>query len=267
MKIFAFDTSTHYASLSLWDGEQCVYDMRSQFGTRHSERLLLELEHGLELSGWTKNDLEAIVVGTGPGSFTGLRVGLATAQGLSFAMNLPLYGVSSLDALAQSAPSGPELLAVCIDARKQELYVRLYRRNNLASGGVEGQSLEHPTIQAVSTHLLVKPDSLAAKLNAFGEDVMLVGNGANVYLETLKQNVHSHIVVPANQWFHHVWAGHMIPLAWAEIQSGESKPAHEILPLYIRPSEAEMNIGPPTGGPPLKDRIREDGSYSSTSES
>ncbi len=265
MKIFAFDTSTHYASLALWEDQQCVYDMRSQFGTRHSERLLLELEHGLDLCGWNKHELDAIVVGTGPGSFTGLRVGVATAQGLSFALQIPLFGVSSLDALAMSAPQGPELLAVCVDARKQELYVRLYRRNSQdpTQANNEVPSPNYPTyhLHPASSHLLLKAESLAQRFHAMNEDVMLVGNGATLYYDILHQGTRSSLFVPQGQWFHHVWAGHLIAQAWPEIVAGVHKPAHEVLPLYIRPSEAEMNIGPPTGGPPLKDRIQEDGSF------
>ena len=124
MKILAFDTSSHHASFALVQGEKCLAELHGDFGTRHSTRIIGEIQYLLELVQWKKEDLDALVIGIGPGSFTGLRVCLATAQGLSFALQCPLYGISSLDAMAQTAPDGPSLLATCVDARKKELYVR-----------------------------------------------------------------------------------------------------------------------------------------------
>lgn len=273
MKIVAFDTSTSYAALAFWHKDQCLIDIRFQFGNQHSQFLLAEIEHHRKRLGWQLQEINALVVGLGPGSFTGLRVGLATAQGLSFALSCPLYGVSSLDALAQTAPHGASLLALCTDARKQELYVRLYRRAFCArSAPLSPQDPAHTNVTAgndaleqtmppvaISSHLLLTPSSLAQHLCSFQEEVLLLGNGASLYASQIQAQV------PQKLWkadpvFDHVWASQLITLALPEIQTGRALAPQQIQPIYIRPSEAEMNIGPPMGGSPLKHRLQEDGS-------
>lgn len=286
MKILAFDTSTSSAALALWQDHRYLVDCRYQFGNQHSQFLLTEIEHLLRRVSWERQDLNALVVGLGPGSFTGLRVGVATAQGLSFALSRPLYGASSLDALAQSAPSGPPLVVACVDARKQELYVRIYRRPTLSSPAnppvtadipshspylissqLSSDASEHPayvssglpTLIPVTPHLLLTPDALARRLQDYGEDALLVGSGASLYHAAIQRQISSQLWRPTTSLFDELWASQLIPLAWPDILAGGTRHAHQIQPIYIRPSEAEMNIGPPGGGTPLKHRLQEDG--------
>src|SRR5512146_871649 len=128
MKILAIDTSTLTAGIGLLDGERLIE--RRERVTTHSERLLPNIDEVMREAGLAPRDLDAIACAAGPGSFTGLRIGLATAKGLCFAAGKPLVMVSSLAALAARAPDGR--CCATIDAFKNEVYAARFE----VQGGV-----------------------------------------------------------------------------------------------------------------------------------
>lgn len=126
MKILAFDTSTEYCSVAVWaDGEMTARDVLA--GQRHSELLLPLVGEMLAERGMSLQALDGIAFGSGPGSFTGLRIGCGVAQGLAFAADLPVIGVCTLLALAQGADG--ERVIACLDARVGEVYHAAYARD------------------------------------------------------------------------------------------------------------------------------------------
>lgn len=123
MKLLAIETATRMAGVAAWaDGR--VLAERRQTVTTHSEQLMVMVDEALREAGWAARDLDALVCGAGPGSFTGLRIGLATAKGLSFALGRPLALVSSLETLAARVPDGR--VGAVLDAYKGEVYAGLY---------------------------------------------------------------------------------------------------------------------------------------------
>ncbi|MGH8686470.1 MAG: tRNA (adenosine(37)-N6)-threonylcarbamoyltransferase complex dimerization subunit type 1 TsaB [Burkholderiales bacterium] len=119
MKFAAFETSTEWCSVALWlDGELRAIEMRA--GHRHGELALPMLDELLAQAGFGANALEAVAFGAGPGSFTGLRIACGIAQGLAFARALPVYGVSSLESMAEEC--GTDRVVACLDARMGEVY-------------------------------------------------------------------------------------------------------------------------------------------------
>ncbi len=125
MKILAFDTSTELCSAALWlDGE--LIEREEMAGNRHSELLLPMIQYLLAEAGLALPELDGLAFGKGPGSFTGLRIGCGVAQGLAFAADLPVHGVTTLAAMAQETMATSVLS--CIDARMHEVYVAAYRR-------------------------------------------------------------------------------------------------------------------------------------------
>jgi len=125
MRFAAIETSTEWCSVALWrDGEAAALERRA--GTRHSELALPMLERLLQDWGLAARDLDAVAFGAGPGSFTGLRIACGIAQGLAFARDLPVIGVSTLEALAQEARA-PRVVA-CLDARMREVYYAALER-------------------------------------------------------------------------------------------------------------------------------------------
>ncbi|WP_374457211.1 tRNA (adenosine(37)-N6)-threonylcarbamoyltransferase complex dimerization subunit type 1 TsaB [Nocardioides sp.] len=139
--LLAFDTATPLVSVALHDGDRVVVEHSSEQPMKHGEHLAPLIARALEDAGIVRQDLTAIAVGVGPGPFTGLRVGVVTARTLGFVLDIPVYGVCSLDAVAleavgTGAASGSFLVAT--DARRKEVY--------LASYDVDGARLEGPVV-------------------------------------------------------------------------------------------------------------------------
>jgi tRNA threonylcarbamoyladenosine biosynthesis protein TsaB len=127
MKILAIETSTEKGSLALLDGSTAVAHAVLPTHERHSAGIIPILDSLLGRAGWTLSELAAVGAGLGPGSFTGIRVGLAVARGLSFSLGIPLKGVGSFEALAWGA-GGEGRIAVLADARRGRIYCALYEK-------------------------------------------------------------------------------------------------------------------------------------------
>lgn len=128
MKILAYDTSSEVLSIALFDGERKVGEFESPLFTRHSSTLAPSLDVILKAHNMELADIDIIAVGLGPGSFTGLRVGIVTAKVLAWTLKKKLVGVSSLEAIAYGAPAdGDGAVAVMLDAKKNKIYAAIYR--------------------------------------------------------------------------------------------------------------------------------------------
>lgn len=164
MNILAIDTATASVSCALWsDGLLASYSLVA--GRRHAEVLMPAVDGLLRQCGLSARELGAIAVDHGPGLFTGLRVGLATAGAMSSALRIPCAGVSSLDALAHRQRRRPGLVAAVVDARRAEVYWSLY----------EGDGT---SIRAVTAPQVAGPAQVAEELAALGRPVLAVGDGA-----------------------------------------------------------------------------------------
>ncbi|MFC6286258.1 tRNA (adenosine(37)-N6)-threonylcarbamoyltransferase complex dimerization subunit type 1 TsaB [Nocardioides sp. GCM10027113] len=161
--LLAFDTATPLVTVALHDGDDVVVELASDQKMKHGEQLAPLIDRALQQAGIVRQDLSAIAVGVGPGPFTGLRVGLVTARTLGFVLEIPVYGVCSLDVLAVEAAATGTVdgdFVVATDARRKEVY--------LASYDADGQRLEGPVVD--------KPATLAT-------DRPVVGEGAHLYAE------------------------------------------------------------------------------------
>lgn len=161
--LLAFDTATPFVTVALHDGEDVVAELASEQRMKHGEQLAPLIEQAMRETGVVRQDLTAIAVGVGPGPFTGLRVGLVTARTLGFVLEIPVYGVCSLDVIAFEAVQTGQVdqdFVVATDARRKEVY--------LASYDAEGVRLDGPMVD--------KPATLAT-------DKPTVGEGADLYPE------------------------------------------------------------------------------------
>ncbi len=171
--LLAFDTATPYVTVALHDGEDVVAEARSTERMKHGERLAPLIEDVMSRAGIVRQDLTAIAVGTGPGPFTGLRVGLVTARTLSLVLEIPAYGVCSLDAIALEAAAGlandlggPTDFVVATDARRKEVYLATYDE--------QGTRLSGPVVDRpanVATDLPVAGEGAVLYPEAFGRPV------------------------------------------------------------------------------------------------
>ena len=173
--ILAFDTATSNCSVAITRGDRndgkVLGSLSFDSGVTHSKRLLGSIDWLLQTIDLSISDIGVLAVGTGPGSFTGLRIGMATAKGLAQGTGLPLIGISSLDAVAAGIRS-ERLVCVAMDARKKEVYCCFYR---VRSGG-EVVRCSQPAVMA--------PEALAALIE---EPVTMAGDGVGVYIDLFSE--------------------------------------------------------------------------------
>ena len=224
--ILAFDTATPCARVAVLSPEGDGRATAEKVAARHSSNLLRLCDEVLRATGLTVSDLAAIACGAGPGSFTGLRVGLAVAKGLALADRIPLVLVSSLDALAADlAGSGEEgLVLPCIDAGKGQVYGHLYR----AAGGA--------TVPISTDDFALSPEDLCrlVQAQATGAAVVTGGNGADRYLDVFRallgpEAVRAQIAGPS--------ALAVGRLALARLARGEHDDLETSVPRYGRPPD------------------------------
>ena len=222
MKLLALDTATLVASVAVArDGVVVARDARV---TTHSERLLALVDEVLREAGLAPADLDTIVCGAGPGSFTGLRIGMATAKGLCFALGRPLLTVSSLAALAMEGAPG-RVLAL-LDAKKHEVYAGLYDLTRIFPGPLTSEAV-------------LPPQRLEAWVaDAAGHlPVRIVGEGALAYpAEAARagQVLEGARGTPS--------AARLLALAEQRIGGGAPDELVVAVPRYLRPSEAELKF-------------------------
>ena len=229
MKVLGLDTSTRATSVSVvceYDGLIAEYTLRDR--RTHSEKLLPLVDKVLTDSKTSLEELSGISVVNGPGSFTGLRIGIATAFGLSTGYDIPLVGVSSLDVLANQRPI-IGLICPVLDARKNEVYTCLYKGTE---NGVE-RLWEYRVISL--EQLFLDLDKLCDKYEA---EILFTGDGVDVFREELIENtpflpVYTYNELEINR------ASVTARLGLNEIKKGNVLSPHELTPIYIRKSEAE----------------------------
>jgi len=223
--LLTIQTASPAGSLALSDGERLLAEINLDVRKTPTEWLLPMIEDLLTKAELGKGDLDAIAVVRGPGSFTGLRVGLATAKGLSLAADCPLLGVSSLQCLAMQLPFTRLPVCVMLDARKQEVYAASYTWQ---------AGLPQPDAE----ECVIKPEKLLSEISG---ETLFVGNGALVYrsliVRQLSERAH---FAPA--FLNLPRAGAAAVLALHEWNSGRTFSADELMPLYLRPSDAELNF-------------------------
>ena len=127
MKILAIDTSTMLGGIAIMDESLLIAESRLNVRSTHSERLMTEIEHCLKQSGIKISDIDVFAVATGPGSFTGLRIGVSTIKGFSYATGKPIVSVPTLEALAWNFPYSKYPVCTMLDARKKEVYAALFK--------------------------------------------------------------------------------------------------------------------------------------------
>ena len=220
MKLLAIDTSATALSAAIVNEKGLLGEFALNTGKNHSLGLLPLLESLLHNAGLSLQDMDAFAVTIGPGSFTGLRIGLATAKAWGDATGKPLIGISSTDALARAA--GQEgYVCPLLDARRDQVYTALYR------GG-----------ERLWPDLAIAPLELAERLAELAEPVYCLGDGLAPYEEELRQRLGQQLR-PVQKERQLVMASAAAMLGLEKYQRGEISAPETLLPVYLRLSEAE----------------------------
>jgi tRNA threonylcarbamoyladenosine biosynthesis protein TsaB len=215
--ILALETATPYASVALLEGERLIAEVGASGARPHSARVLPAIHSLLELAGASVSDLGGYAVSVGPGSFTGLRVGVATVKGLAFGDAAPVAAVSTLEALASSACGSDRPVLACLDARRGEVYAAAW-----SAGG-----------EVLVPEGVHRPASLADRLP--GPCVLVGCAGEEDVLEGLATQLGVTLVLPQplRAW----WVGR---LGARLLEAGEGVSPSALAPRYVRRAEAEV---------------------------
>lgn len=229
MKILAIETATGLGGVALIEDETLLAEYRMDMTMAHAERLMVMVDHVLKDGGRTLDDLDALAVSIGPGSFTGLRVAVGTVKGLVTGKPIPVAAVPTLEAMAWTVPAGRHTICPMIDARKQEVYAALF------------SCQEDGTLKRVMEDQVISPEVLCERLcEPSSPPTVFLGDGASKYREVLEKPLGRRAVfMPAPL---------SLPLpsmvAWLglrKLQRGEAADARSLVPVYIRRPDAELN--------------------------
>ncbi|MEW6663139.1 MAG: tRNA (adenosine(37)-N6)-threonylcarbamoyltransferase complex dimerization subunit type 1 TsaB [Bacillota bacterium] len=226
MRVLAIDSATNVAGVAVAEDNRLIAEFFFNTNKTHSQRLLPMVAKILQETALELGDMDGLAVTIGPGSFTGLRIGLATVKGLALTSGLPLVGVPTLDALAWNGIGGSGLICPVLNARRQEVYTCLYRA---AGGGIE----------RLSSYMAVSPQVLGDILAAQEEPVLLMGDGVDVCRKILLDRLGSRLYV-AHAAALLPRAAHAAFLGLERLAKGDTDSLHSLSPLYIRQSEAEL---------------------------
>ena len=232
MLILGIESATVQVGCAIGGHEGVLASTHSSRGKRHAESLTPAIEFLCRQARVELSEIGAVAVDLGPGLFTGLRVGIATAKAVAQALRVPMIGISSLDLLAFPARFSPRLIAGVIDARRGEVFTALYRQ---VPGG----------LQRTTELRVCSPDDLVSELVATGEDVLLVGDGAIRYAAVFDEQPNLEVV---DQDLAHPSARSLVQLAHARALREEWVQPWDLAPIYLRKPDAEINWSTREGG-------------------
>ena len=224
MLILAFETSAKAASVALTENGKLLGEIYQNTGLTHSQTLMVMAEDLLKQCGKTVSDLNAVAVAEGPGSFTGVRIGVAAAKGLAWGGEIACYGVSTLEAMARSLGTYRGYVCPCMDARRQQVYNAVFYAD---AGKLERRTPDRAIALA----------DLAEELKNCEEPVFLVGDGSVLCYNTLNSQVPA-LVLPPEHRMHQRAVGVAL-LAEEKAAAGESGDGNALTPNYLRLSQAE----------------------------
>ena len=224
MLLLAFETSAKAASVALFDGETLLGESYQNTGLTHSQTLMVMAEDLIKQCRKTVNDITAVAVAEGPGSFTGVRIGVAAAKGFAWGKELPCYGISTLEAMALSLGAWEGHVCACMDARRSQVYNAVFYVNQGA-------------LERISDDRAISLAELKTELEHIDGPIFLVGDGAELTCKTLSEDIPNLILPPEHR--RHQRAVGVALLAEKKAAAGESGDGNALSPNYLRLSQAE----------------------------
>ena len=224
MLTLAFETSAKAASVALMENGKLLGESYQNTGLTHSQTLMVMAEDLLKQCGKTVSDVTAVAVAEGPGSFTGVRIGVAAAKGLAWGGELPCYGVSTLESMALTLGIYEGHICACMDARRNQVYNSIFYVNS----GV---------MERVTEDRAIALSDLKTDLEHIDGPIFLVGDGSALTYNTLKDTI-DNLVLPPEHRMHQRASG--VALAAAKkVAAGDPGDAAAMVPNYLRLSQAE----------------------------
>lgn len=224
MKILGIDTTTKFLCLGIYDGAK-IYEYDLELGRRHSALLIPAIKRALDALGWRAGDIDYFACGLGPGSFTGMRVGLSAIKGFSWSLKKPIVGISTLDILARNASSVAGPVVPIIDAKRGLIYCSIYR-------------IKKGVLKRTAPYMLLNEDELLKKIP---RNAVLLGDAVSLYQENISRKIKGIKMLDKDYWYPR--ARNIIALALERIKQREFKDAFSVLPIYLYPKECQIRKG------------------------
>jgi tRNA threonylcarbamoyladenosine biosynthesis protein TsaB len=252
MLILGIETSTMTGGVALLNEERLISEYTFNVRTTHSARLMPALDRVLRDSSVSKCDIDGIAISIGPGSFTGLRIGFATAKGLALGLGVPLLGVPTLDALARNIPFAKYQICPILDAKRKEVYYSLFRYEPSWDKGAGGQGdkgmrvcgytatrpFSLSPLLRVSPYRVAPPADLVKQIH---EKTIFLGDGMDVYRKLISEGLGDlALFAPNAQRLPR--AANVAEMGLLKLKAGEHLDIDSSEPIYIRPSDAEISL-------------------------
>lgn len=225
MKVLGIDSSGLVATVAVAEDDNLLAEYTVNYKKTHSQTLLPMLDEIVRMTELDLSTLDAVAVAAGPGSFTGLRIGAATAKGLGLALGKPLVEVPTLEGLAYNLYGTSHLVCPMMDARRSQVYTGIY-------------GFEQEELKALESQTAVSVQELTEKVNGLGREIIFLGDGVPVYRDILCEN----LKVPYHFALAHMnkqRAGAVAALGLRYLAAGRTVHAREHRPDYLRMSQAE----------------------------
>ena len=236
MRVLAIDSSGLTATVAIVEDEQTIAEYTTNYKKTHSQTLLPMIDEMVRMVDADLKDIDAIAVAGGPGSFTGLRIGSATAKGLGLALDKPLIHVPTVDAMAYSMYGCEDIICPIMDARRKQVYTGLYSFSHKKNE--DGGLYDEPVFQVLRMQMAVPVEELIRHLNVYRRRVVFLGDGVPVYKEMLAEG----LKVPysfAPSFMNRQRAAAVGALGIRYYEEGRYESAAEFRPEYLRKSQAE----------------------------
>ena len=221
MRLLAFETSAKAASVALFEDGKLLAEQYQNTGLTHSQTLMVMAEQLLSQCALNPQDVDAVAVANGPGSFTGVRIGAAAAKGFAWGAEIPIYGVSTLEAMAMGLGIYEGYVCPVMDARRAQVYNALFYVNQ---GVVTRQTPDRAIALA----------DLKKELKTLEKDIFLVGDGSILCYNMLQEDVPGLILPPEGRMHQRAVGVGLAALARTESDEGAT-----LVPNYLRLSQAE----------------------------
>lgn len=232
MRILSIDSATEAATCSVIEDDKLLGEITFNYKKQHSVILMTIIDNLLKNINKTINDIDGFVVSKGPGSFTGLRIGMATIKGLSQGTNKPFVSISSLDALAYNLAYTDGIICPILNALRGNVYTALYSFNN-------------NKLERLTDYMVISLEELLSLLKEKNTSVTFIGDGVPLFKDSIKLSIPNVKFAPTS--LNVVKASALAELGLEKLLEGEYDDLYTSAPIYIRKSQAEREYEKRTG--------------------
>ncbi len=227
MTILAIDSSAKAASVCIANEEKIIGEFFINTSLTHSQTLMPMTEQLLKNTEMTIDEVDAIAVNAGPGSFTGVRIGVAAAKGLAFPKNLPCVSVSTLESMAYNLLGTDCVVCAVMDARCSQVYNAMFR--------IKGE-----TVERLTDDRALSLSDLLLEFKQTDERILIVGDGAEITYDFLKNEASNAVLAPKNRRTQ--TASSVALAAFQKLFEGKTQTAAELMPIYLRLPQAQREL-------------------------